>query len=464
MTDSVSTTSRRHAIVIGGSMAGLVTARVLTNHFDRVTIVDRDRFPETAEPRNGVPQGRHIHILLIQGYRILEQLFPGLGADLAASGATLMNWGQDFKSFLQTGWLPRFESDLINWACTRPLLEWNIHRRVANLPKIRIIEGAEVTNLLSDEEKRCVIGVQLSFRRGAVTDLPDSLYGDFVVDASGRSSRTPEWLKTLGYIPPDETVINSFLAYATRWYERPAGHRADWKWLIIGAIPPHLPRNGGIAELEHGRWLVTVAGAARDYPPTDEAGFLDFAHRLAHPLIYETIKDATPLSPIYGYQRTQNRWVHYERLTRWPEHFVVIGDAVCGFNPIYGQGMSVAASGALMLDTCLHEQRRLYPNGDLTTIGLRFQKRLAKSNKIPWLLATSEDFRYPTTEGGTPGFLTRALHKYVNYFLRTLPKNPEAARVFTEVIHLVTPPSALLRPDLFLGVVKEALISRSPQL
>jgi 2-polyprenyl-6-methoxyphenol hydroxylase-like FAD-dependent oxidoreductase len=427
-------------------MAGLLAARVLSDHFDQVTILDRDRFPEGPEVRKGVPQAHHIHVLLVRGRQILEQLFPGLDAELIAGGVRPLEWGYDSVSLLTAGWIPRFHSGLHSYTVSRAFLEWAIHRRIAANSPIRVMEGCEAVGLLADSSRSSVTGVQVRFRRrsGEDVEAEQSIYGDLVVDASGRSSRTPEWLESLGYQAPPETVVNSFVGYATRLFERPANFNGDWKLMAVFAQPPRIARGGIIAEIETGQWIVSLGGAARDYPPTEETAFMEFCRTLATPQFYETIKDARPTSPIYGYQRTANQLRHYERLTRWPENFVVTGDAVCAFNPIYGQGMTVAGLDALLLDSCLREQRQA-GNGAWIK-GLAFQKRLAKSNEGPWLLATGEDFRYPTTEGGTPDAATRFTHRYMDRVIELLPENDELCRIFFNVTNLTQPATALFQP------------------
>jgi 2-polyprenyl-6-methoxyphenol hydroxylase-like FAD-dependent oxidoreductase len=430
-----------HAIVIGGSMAGLWTARVLTDHFDRVTVIDRDRFPEKPEVRKGAPQAHHFHLLLARGLQILEQLFPGLTDELTVYGASLIDLAEDGAFLFRTGWTPRFHSGVTSFASSRMLLEWGIQRRLAAHPNVNFVESTEATGLLMNESKTQVTGVKTRLRPGAAeqADAEQSLTADLVVDASGRSTHTPDWLEAAGYDRPQETIVNSFLAYATRWYRRPANFSMQWRLLFVNARPPDVARGGGIFAVEDNQWVVTLGGAAHDHPPTDEAGFLEFSRSLITPALYEAIKDAEPISPIYGYQRTANQLRHYERLTRWPENFVALGDAACAFNPIYGQGMSVAAMGALALDDLLSA-------GQPAGMAQRFQKKLAEVNEGPWLLATGEDFRYPATEGGQRTAMTRFSHWYIDKVLLAMPESSEVTRLFMQVSQLLKPPTAMFQP------------------
>jgi 2-polyprenyl-6-methoxyphenol hydroxylase-like FAD-dependent oxidoreductase len=443
--------SGTHALVIGGSMAGLLAARVLTAHFDRVTVVDRDRFPEQPSFRKGVPQSRHGHLLLVRGWQILDQLFPGLRAELIGAGAPSIDVLNDFKMLFAAGWAPRSPSHFQTVTCSRELLEWNVRRQLALNPRVSFLQEHDVTDLIADTSGQLVGGVRLR-ARGAGEDAAGAtaeLRADLVVDASGRGSRAPQWLAMLGHPQPEETSINSFLGYASRYYRRPADFSSDWKCALIGARPPSNPRGGVLLSLEGDTWQVTLGGAGRDYPPTDEQGFLAFARSLADPIIYNAIERAEPLSSIHGYQRTENRLRHYERMPRWPDRFVVLGDAVCAFNPVYGQGMTVAGLGAITLDVTLREA------GNQAGMGLRFQRRLAKSNADAWLMATGEDFRYPTTEGGRRTPAMKFTHWYMNRVIAAATHDTGVLTAFSLAAHLLESPSSLFRP----GIAARVLFS-----
>lgn len=443
--------SSRHAIVIGGSIAGLLAGRVLADHFDQVTIVERDRFPEKPQPRTGVPQSHQLHVLLYQGQRILEQLLPGLTDELASKGAEAVDWIADYQWLFLGGWGPRFPSEITTNPCTRNLLEAIIRQRLTDKSHVEFLEACTVTDLLTNTGNTAVKGVRVRERNGTEVELP----AQFVVDASGRSSKTPKWLQGLGYEIPKETAINSFLGYASCEYQSLSGQPLDYKVLYLMPKAPDNPRGGVIYRVEGDRWIVALIGVGRDYPPTDEAGFLDFAHSLHSPEIYQAIKDAQPISPIYGYQRTENRLRHYERLSRFPENFVVVGDAVCAFNPVYGQGMTVAALGALTLDQCLKQRNQHRSNGNLTGLAQRFQKQLAKVNTVPWLMATSDDCRWPTTEGGQPDRMTRLMHWYLDQVMLVASESAEVYKVLLEVIHLLKPPTAFLQPGILAQVLRQ---------
>lgn len=428
--------SNHSAIVIGGSMSGLLAARVLTDFFERVTIIERDQFPDAPENRGGVPQARHLHVLLTRGHDIMESLFPGLDAELEAAGVPRVEWGYDTTGFTRGGWLPRFHGGIFTRSVSRTMLEWTVRRRLQNISCIQIMEGWQVSGLLTSDDKSRVTGVMAQARGGSREER--TLNADLVVDASGRNSHTPEWLQTLGYGAVDETVVNSFLGYSTRWFKKSPTFSEFWKDILILGIPPVGTRGAALWEVEGNRWVVTLAGANRDYPPTDEAGYMEFLRSLPTTVLYDVVKDAEPISDIYGYQRTENRWRHYERLPRWPEGFAVTGDAACGFNPVYGQGMTAGAIEAQALQACLRE--------GMDGAGARFQKRLAKDIQAIWVMATGEDLRYPATEGDRPGAFTRLVQKYFDRVQLILPNDTDMARTFLEITNLITPPTALFKP------------------
>ncbi|NWF69721.1 MAG: FAD-dependent monooxygenase [Chloroflexi bacterium] len=438
----------KHAVVLGGSMAGMLAARTLADHFEQVTIIERDEFPAQPAGRDGVPQARHIHILLLRGKQILEQLFPGIMAELSAAGVPMLNWTAEALTLSKLGWLPRFSSDLLIHTCSRDLLEWTVRQRLLIQPKVQFVENTHAVGLLTSEGNSRVSGVKLR-QRGNVEFALDA---DFVVDASGRSSKMSEWLAQMGYAAPRETVINSFQGYATRWYQPLPDFQADWKALIVGTRPPDASRGGGIYPVENGQWIVTLGGVNKDFPPTDESGFLDFARTLRTPLLYQALQHATPISPVYGFQRTENRLRHYERLTAMPEGLVALGDAVCAFNPVYGQGMTVAAMGALVLDELLRHPRA-------TNFSLRFQQALAKSNETAWLMATGEDFRWPLTEGQRPrtNAVTAFVHAYMNILTALITEDPYALSVFYQVAHLVQSPTAFFQPKIAASILRKRL-------
>lgn len=442
-----------HALVIGGGIAGLATARVLAERFARVTLLERDAFPDGPALRPGVPQARHVHNLLVRGARALELLFPGLGDDLAAAGAPAICWTTDSLAIVAAEPLPRFPSDLAAHPSSRALLEWVLRRRLEADPRVAILPSREVVALLHDPAAGRVLGVVARPRGGHQAGDTVELRADLTVDASGRDTRTPAWLRDLGYGVVATSVVNASLGYASRTYRRSTAPGRDWQALFINTRPPEMPRGGVIFPIEDDAWIVTLAGVAGDYPPTDEPGFLAFARSVAEGRITEALAGAEPLGPISGYRRTENILRHYDRLPRWPKGFAALGDAVCAFNPVYGQGMTAGALGAW----CLAATLRRAPAADPGAATAQFQRRLARVNATPWLLATSEDYRWPTTVGGRPSPAVRLIHRYVNHVLQIAAESEAAAYTFASVVHLTLPPVALLRPAVLLPVLRHAL-------
>ena len=442
-------TGAGQALVIGGSLAGMVAARVLADHFEQVIIVERDRLPENVNQRKGVPQARHLHVLLLRGQQILFELFPSLETKLRQAGAVELDWINDMLIYSIAGRLPRFRSDLSGFNASRDLLEHSVRDCLRDWPQVRFLEHQDVVGLIGRGDG--VAGVQVRSRdaEGGEQAIPAAL----TVDASGRDSHAPEWLQALGYAPPAVTTINSFYGYASVLIGLPAEVPTPWRVLMSRGAPPNT-RGGALAAIEHGRWHVTLAGACRDYPPTDEAGFLAFARSLPTPEIYDLLRQGEFLTPVSGYRRMENRVRHYERLPRWPNGFVALGDAVCAFNPVYGQGMTAAAIGARVLAEHLEDARTRGIAPATVTHG--FQRALARANEPAWLMATSEDFRFSMTEGGSRDRATRLAHWYLDRVLYASVEHQHVFRAFAGVTHMVDAPSALFRP----AVAVRALTAR----
>ena len=450
MSSNQSNPASQHALVIGSGMAGLLSAGVLADHFERVTIIERDRVPAGPEFRAGVPQGRHVHGFLLRGLELLEQFFPGISGELEAAGAQRLDWIKDLEFHTVGGIWPRFASPYQGLACSRPLLEWTTRQRVSALPRVRVLESHEVVELLPNAQRTGVVGLRIRERQAEqhAVGKEEELAADLIVDASGRDSAVLKWLNALGYELPEETLIDGKLGYATRHFRRPAGFQRDWQVLALLNSYPEIVRGGIIFPVEGDRWIVTVAGTRPDYPPTDESGFMTFIEGMKTPKLAEAIRQAEPLSPIYGYQRMENHWRHFERLARWPEGFVVVGDAVCHLNPYYGQGMAVSAQVALELKQALQQ-------GNRPGLAQRYQKALAKVFASPWVLATSEDMRSPATEGsGHPSISDRLMYGYVDRLKQLIAQDPKALRTFVGVSHLLTPSTALFQPRIIVGALR----------
>nr|CCD27752.1 FAD-dependent monooxygenase [Stigmatella aurantiaca Sg a15] len=438
----------QRAVVIGGGMAGLLAAHALVEHFEHVVLVDRDEFPSSPEPRVGVPQARHAHLLLTRGRQLYEELFPGLTEELTAAGAWPVDVTQDFVLHNLGYAMPQVSSQgkLQTLTLSRDLLEWAVRRRLS--PKISFQTGYAVESLLHDASTSRVTGIRAVRNKPSEDGRRESLELEaaLVVDASGRGSLTPRWLEALGYAVPQETVVNPFAGYATRWYQLPP--RTSWHTLVV-----HERRTGTILRVEKDLGIVTLVGTGKDYPPTDEEGFLEFAKSLSLPEFYETLLKSKPLSPVHGFRKTENRLRHYERLDRWPEGFLVLGDAACTFNPAYGQGMTISAATSILLKDCLKKQKRTATGVELTGLGRRFQRLLTKEFRLPWLMATSEDARVPEVTGAQVTTFSKMAQRYMDEVVALAAQRPEVYIAFFSVIHMVSPPEILFHPGILLRVL-----------
>lgn len=438
---------RDRAIVIGGSIAGLLAARVLADSFNLVTIVETDKLPENPDARKGVPQSVQPHILLTRGYRILKELFPGIGSQLSASGALTIDWTREFEHFGYGGWSASSQSsDIVSFTCTRPLIEWAMRQQLSNFSNVQFVEN-RVIGLCNEGE--FITGVCVRSKIGADEEhLPASL----IVDASGRRSQAPKWLESIGFPPPPESVVNPFLGYATRRYREPKNFKPSWKVMLISQSPPNGTRLGYLARIEGGEWIATLGGYGGDFPPLDNEGFLDFARSLPSQKFYEGIKDAEPISPIYAHRATVNRLRHYEKVML-PQGFICLGDAVCALCPVYGQGMTVSALSAIILRDWLNDPRSRLADGSY--ISSRFQNSLAKSNSLHWGLATAQDSRFPTTEGGKLAAQNNLLTWYTKRLLMKTNSDTILHTTLMEVVHLLKSPLALYHPSVIFRVLQK---------
>ena len=441
------------AIVMGASVAGLWTARALADYFEEVLVFERDHLPEGPDYRSGAPQVRQFHTLLLSGLQQMRAWFPGLEEELISAGAVPYDVIGDVHLRIRNRWYPQFPSGQILLSCSRLLLESSIRRRLRQNPCIRFLEGVEVVGLQSDENKRRVTGVRIRARGASDKPEADTVHAaDLVVDALGRRSQTPEWLAELGYPPPREIDVDSFLGYVTRKYKR----KPNTPMILVGATPPHDPYAGLVFPEENDTMVALIAGYNKHYPPTEPVEFEASARHLG-PEFQDALKDAEPISQPYGYRGTSSRWRHYEQLERWPERFVVLGDAFCGFNPIYGQGMSVSAMSAVTLADHVRDC-----NGNLDGVAQSTLRAISRITQGAWLLATSADLEWPGTQGGTIGQspIERFGRWYVGEMLDAMAFDNTVRLEFLAVNQLIKPSAALFAPGVFLRVMKQTLLKR----
>ncbi|MGK3997535.1 FAD-dependent oxidoreductase [Sorangium sp. So ce1024] len=436
-----------HAIVIGASMAGLGAARVLSEHFARVTVVERDRLPGAPDARRGVPQGRHIHVLLGAGLDALGGWFPGILEEMAADGALLRDFGEQVAWYHCGAWKVQFASGIPLLLCSRAFLEHHVRQRVRSLPNVEIVDDATVSGLRVSADRARVTGVSIE-RSGGVHD---ELTAELVVDASGRGSRAPQWLEAAGYARPPESTVEIDIAYVSRVYRIPERYRRTPVFLIIYPRPPAQRRAGFLCSIEGDRWIVSLGGYFGEHPPLDDAGFVEFSRTIAHPELHELIKDAEPLTAPTVFRFLADRRRHFERLQRYLEGLVVLGDAACAFNPIYGQGMSVACLGAGVLDRCLRDQ----PSGDVRGLARRFQGELSSETDLPWRLATTEDLLFPEATGERP-FWFGAMRWYNRKLAEVTAYDTAVYGRWLLVLHLMRKHTTCFAPRVVLAVLGHA--------
>ena len=422
------------AVVLGASIAGLLAARVLADAYEHVTVVDRDELHETPTHRRGVPQGRHIHALAARGQQILEELFPGLTDELVAEGAPVGDMLTDARLYLGGHRLHQARTGLMLLCASRPFLEGHVRARVRALPNVHLLDRCDVVGLAATPDGGRVTGVRVLRRAdGSAEEVPAA---DLVVDASGRGSRTPAWLDALGYPRPERDEVQIGLGYATRTYRLPPDALAG-AIAVLAAATPDLPRTGALQRLEGDRWMLTLAGILGDHPPTDPNGFLDFAMSLRFLDIYHAIRDAEPLDDPVGFRFPASVRHRYERQRRFPAGYLAMGDAVCSFNPIYGQGMSVAALEALTLSR--HLKRGVEPQPRA------WYRDLAALVDVPWAMSAGGDLAFP----GVPGRRTvkiRLLGRYLARLQTAAADDAHLAVAFIRVVGLVAQPQSLLTP------------------
>ena len=429
--------ARSHAVVIGAGMAGLTAAQAISGHFEKVTIIERDVLPAEAAPRSGTPQAQHAHMLLAGGLKALQTLFPAFENNLAEAGAVKIRTGKDLR-FERPGFDPFPVRDLgFDIFCmSRPLLEAVTRRRVQQTANINICVRSRVTGLVASRDAKRIEAVRYDSDDGPTVTLE----ADLVVEASGRCGLTLQLLEELSLERPEETEIGIDQAYASTIVERPIDHDADWLGNIVLPSAPASSRGAFLFPIEKQQWLLSVGGNHGDAPPGDRAGFMDFVRSLRTPTIYDAVRDARPVTDIVRYQLPCSTRRHFERLESFPAGLLAIGDALCRFNPVFGQGMSVAAQEAVILERLLAE------GVPMERLARDFFAAIQDTIATPWGVAVS-DFVYPATRGVRPADLAQRL-QYGMALTRLAADDPEVHRLTAEVSQLLRPQAALRAPAL----------------
>jgi 2-polyprenyl-6-methoxyphenol hydroxylase-like FAD-dependent oxidoreductase len=431
----------KHAIVVGAGMAGLTAARALADHFEQVIVLERDALPPDAAHRAGTPQGRHVHALLASGQHTLGQLFPGIEGDLERAGAVPLRAGLDVR-LERPGFDPFPQRDLgwSSYALSRPLLEHIVRRRVAQHPNIALRHGCRVQELLAAPDGAAIVGIRYAAGNGGSERLP----ADLVTDASGRGALTLDALRSIGRTLPEETAIGIDIAYATAVFAIPDDAPADWKGVMMFGRAPEIGRGALMLPMEGHRWMLSIGEAHGQGLPGDAAGFLACVRELRTPTIHRAIKHARRLSDVarFGFPASVRR--RFERLDVFPRGLLAVGDAFCRFNPVYGQGMTVAAQQASVLGRLL-AARAAQPD-PLAGLAQDFFSETQALLETPWAVATF-DFVFPQTSGERPADFESTL-KFGLALTRLAARDPAVHKLTAEVQSLLKPRSVYRDPEL----------------
>ncbi len=435
-----------HAVVLGGSIAGLLAVRVLADHYQRVTLIERDPLPDFGEHRKGVPHGKHLHGLHPRGREILDELFPGFTDKMVAEGAVRCDIVNDLRFQLWGHQLFQAPIGLPALLFGRPFLEGHIRELVNDIPNVNVLYGHSAANLTASDDRRRITGVQVDGPGGK----SDVMTADLIVDATGRGSRAAAWLTSLGYQAPAEDHVSVGIGYSTRHYRlRPDALNGDAA--VLSAGTPAIPRTGILASIEGGRHILTLAGILGDFPPVDPAEFDEFTTTLPFDDIPLALKGAEPLDDPVPFRFPASVRKRYERLRDFPTGLIVIGDAVCSFNPIYGQGMTVAAMEALTLRQILQAGAIDQP--------LRYFKAIARTVNNPWDIAVGADLAFPGVEGQRTAKV-RMINAYMPRLCAAAAHDFKLATALILVFGLKDNPLGLMRPDRLLRVLRGNLRRR----
>ncbi len=445
-----SRTLGREAVVVGSGMGGLVAARALSDHFERVTVLERDNLADSGVARSGVPQGRHLHALLAGGERALEELLPGLGEDLVRAGAVRITTGLDLR-VERPGYDPFPKRDLgfYSSGLTRPQLEFCVRRRVEAIDNVRIEPGCRVLGLVASEDGKSIRGAQ--YHREGRSEKRDA---DLVVDASGTGDLTFAALRAAGHAPPPETTIGVDIGYSSALFDIPGDALGEWKGVMHLPDAPKTSRSGLLLPVEGKRWMIALGGRYDEHPPGDEAGLREYAASLRTPTIARALESARMVAGVDRFRFLESRFRHFERLEAFPDGLLPIGDAICRFNPIFGQGISVAALEGRALGEILASSAEGQEHGGIEATWKRFFRKAAEIVDAPWALAVVPDFIFPRTVGERPADLEASL-RFNGALAGAMARHADIHQLVGEIQHLIRPRSALMDPPVLQRIVAE---------
>ncbi len=453
--------NHRHAVVIGGGIGGMCAARVLADHFERITLLERDELPRDAAHRKGVPQSRHPHAMLDRGRKELNSLFPGLDETLRQRGALNFDAGIALATLRPDGWATRRSSGHEMLFASRLLIEKVIRERIQENPRITIVERTEATGLVLAPHRSRITAVETRKVDGGATGRIEA---DLIVNCSGRSSRAAHWLEELGFPKVELEVVDADAGYSTCWYQAPPQSQIPkgWWWKGIFLNPPAKPKRPEdyyfalILPIEGDRFLLTLASWGGRVLPADHESFAALCARLRSPIVAEALAISKPVSPIFHRRGMQNLWHHYENWSG-PAGYISLADAVCGFNPVYGQGMTSASVCAQILRQLLSEIDSVDPAFPST-----FFKRQAEFVRQPWSLSVARD-RAALAHGqgaSDPNdpFGGPAGERIANEGM----DDPVISEAIFNVLNLNRPPESLATDQPFLAAIN-ALLQRPPR-
>jgi 2-polyprenyl-6-methoxyphenol hydroxylase-like FAD-dependent oxidoreductase len=416
----------------------------LSKYYHRVLIIEKDAVGNDAIPRKGQSHTRHLHGLLPAGLKVMTFYFPSLLEELEHNGANIVDFAGGMHWFTHGGYRKSFQIGMQAVSSSRPLLEKVIRNSVFKEPRIELKDRTLVKKLVFNPTCQCVKGIEIQQMGEADSSI---LPCDLVIDCSGRGSKSFLWLEELGYKQPSVSEVKVNVGYATRLYEQKPNDPMNNKWIFSTPEAPYEYKSAGAFPVENGCWLVTLAGWHGNHPSTQEESFNNFAKNLPFGDVYRIVSTCKPISDISQYKYSSSLRRHYENLSRFPGSFLVLGDALCSFNPVYGQGMTSAALQIKMLDELLKS------GSSKEELASKFFRRAAKIIDIPWKMAVGEDFRFPETIGPKPPG-TNIVNKYVTKVHRATLTDEIVCEAFLNVMSLLRSPSSLFHPRIFWRVIR----------
>ncbi len=433
-------------------MGGLLAARVLSDFFRTVTVVDRDSLPDDPAHRRGVPQGRHTHLLLARGGQVIEELFPGILDELVADGVPVWGDGDLSKLYMSLGGHNALRSgrltidpvDMALYLASRPFLECHVRRRLQAIPNVTLLGGHDFVGLMTTSGR--VTGARVVEHDGGAER---ELAADLVVDAMGRGAHTPGFLDSLGYGRPDEEHIVMRTTYVSQRLHIPPGTLKE----VLASISPVGGRPTGmfLVRNENDTWTFTVYGMLGHEPPRDLAGMLSFAGAYAPAHLLDGVRAGEPIGEVTRHRMPSSQWRRYDKMQRFPDGLLVSGDAICSFNPIYGQGMTVSALDATALRDCLRHGS--------TDLARRYFRASAKPIGVAWQMAAGSDLAFPEVEGKRTRSM-RVINRLVDLVFTACESDAVVVGRFYKVNGLVDPPVRLAHPEFIYRVAAANLRRR----